>query len=94
MRSLLALQIPESIGGAMSGTSGVTSFHHNIPIETCETTEFPEAQCDIDTLKKLKLGMRSTLWSKPGKSDGEAQKMKASGSKKNLSKASDYSIAV
>lgn len=24
-----------------------------------------DADCDVDTIKKLKLGMRSTLWSRP-----------------------------
>lgn len=40
--------------------------------------ELSEAECDIDTLKKLKLGLRSSLWSRPS---GSGQ-------------PSDYSIAV
>lgn len=40
--------------------------------------ELSEAECDIDTLKKLKLGLRSSLWSRPAGSGHP----------------SDYSIAV
>ncbi|KAK9499682.1 hypothetical protein O3M35_002689 [Rhynocoris fuscipes] len=43
-----------------------------------ERPELSEAECDIDTLKKLKLGIRSTLWSRPGSQNPH----------------SDYSIAV
>lgn len=32
---------------------------------TPDRIELSEAECDIDTLKKLKLGMRSSLWSRP-----------------------------
>ncbi|XP_017775727.1 PREDICTED: Down syndrome cell adhesion molecule-like protein Dscam2 [Nicrophorus vespilloides] len=45
---------------------------------TPDRPELSEAECDIDTLKKLKLGLRSSLWSRPS---GSGQ-------------ASDYSIAV
>lgn len=45
---------------------------------TPDRPELSEAECDIDTLKKLKLGLRSSLWSRP------------SGSQQ----PSDYSIAV
>lgn len=45
---------------------------------TPDRPELSEAECDIDTLKKLKLGLRSSLWSRPS---GSAQ-------------PSDYSIAV
>ncbi|XP_022918386.1 cell adhesion molecule Dscam2 isoform X1 [Onthophagus taurus] len=45
---------------------------------TPDRPELSEAECDIDTLKKLKLGLRSSLWSRPT----------ASG------QPSDYSIAV
>nr|CAD7203392.1 unnamed protein product [Timema douglasi] len=34
--------------------------------ETPDRPELSEAECDIDTLKKLKLGLRSSLWSRPG----------------------------
>ena len=44
-----------------------------------ERPEPSEAECDIDSLKKLKLGLRSSLWSRPGGS--------------NLTHG-DYSIAV
>lgn len=45
---------------------------------TPDRPELSEAECDIDTLKKLKLGLRSTLWSRPSGSN----------------QPSDYSIAV
>lgn len=45
---------------------------------TPDRLELSEAECDIDTLKKLKLGMRSSLWSRPAGSGHP----------------SDYSIAV
>lgn len=50
-----------------------TSFRGGI-----ERPELSEAECDIDTLKKLKLGIRSSLWSRPS----------------NNQQHSDYSIAV
>ncbi|XP_058796799.1 cell adhesion molecule Dscam2 [Phymastichus coffea] len=43
--------------------------------------EMSEAECDVDSLKKLKLGLRSTLWSRPA------------GQQTN-NPSSDYSIAV
>lgn len=45
---------------------------------TPDRPELSEAECDIDTLKKLKLGLRSSLWSRPN----------------NSGQPSDYSIAV
>lgn len=42
-----------------------------VPIgELPERPELSEAECDIDTLKKLKLGLRSSLWSRPGGAGG------------------------
>ncbi|CAH1170098.1 unnamed protein product [Phaedon cochleariae] len=46
--------------------------------------ELSEAECDIDTLKKLKLGLRSSLWSRP----------QAQGQGQGQGHPSDYSIAV
>ncbi|PSN52800.1 Down syndrome cell adhesion molecule-like protein Dscam2 [Blattella germanica] len=46
--------------------------------ETPDRPELSEAECDIDTLKKLKLGLRSSLWSRPNTHNNQ----------------SDYSIAV
>ncbi|XP_047115646.1 Down syndrome cell adhesion molecule-like protein Dscam2 [Schistocerca piceifrons] len=51
--------------------------------ETPDRPELSEAECDIDTLKKLKLGLRSSLWSRPSGS--------ATTTHHNQS---DYSIAV
>ncbi|XP_025829144.1 Down syndrome cell adhesion molecule-like protein Dscam2 isoform X2 [Agrilus planipennis] len=47
---------------------------------TPDRPELSEAECDIDTLKKLKLGLRSSLWSRPSTTGSNQQ--------------SDYSIAV
>lgn len=72
MRTLLPpLSVAETNFGGRPGS---------VQQESCtpDRPEFSEAECDIDTLKKLKLGLRSSLWSRP------------SGSQQ----ASDYSIAV
>ncbi|KAK6627069.1 hypothetical protein RUM44_009546 [Polyplax serrata] len=44
-----------------------TSFH-GLPLGPLipARSELSEAECDIDTIKKLKLGLRSSLWSRPG----------------------------
>ncbi|GLH12136.1 Down syndrome cell adhesion molecule-like protein Dscam2 [Gryllus bimaculatus] len=47
--------------------------------DTPDRPELSEAECDIDTLKKLKLGLRSSLWSRPSS---------------HHHNQSDYSIAV
>ncbi|XP_073841216.1 cell adhesion molecule Dscam2-like [Musca autumnalis] len=42
---------------------------HQIPVEvalpSADRTEVAQVECDVETLKKLKLGLRSTLWSRP-----------------------------
>ena len=45
-----------------------------------DRTDIGESECDIDSIKKLKLGLKSTLWSTPV-------------NQKN-NPSSDYSIAV
>lgn len=76
---LLPLQLTED--------TAVTNF-----AETPDRIELSEAECDIDTLKKLKLGMRSSLWSRPANPTPEAGN---SGSGTQGGKhPSDYSIAV
>lgn len=89
MRSLLPLQIQDN---TPAGGGGI---FHQVPIEsgTPDRPELSEAECDIDTLKKLKLGMRSSLWSRPSGSGGGAghhqhQQQHPGGH------PSDYSIAV
>ncbi|CAG9838353.1 unnamed protein product [Diabrotica balteata] len=59
-----------------------TPFTERQPTDqsTPDRPELSEAECDIDTLKKLKLGLRSTLWSRPA-AGGNGQ-------------PTDYSIAV
>ncbi|XP_076618298.1 Down syndrome cell adhesion molecule 2 isoform X3 [Colletes latitarsis] len=47
--------------------------------ERADRPELSEAECDIDSLKKLKLGLRSSLWSRPSTQNNPS---------------SDYSIAV
>lgn len=54
------------------------------PQERTGQVELSEAECDIDTLKKLKLGLRSSLWSRPQQQTGQGQQQPPS----------DYSIAV
>uniref|UniRef100_A0A6B2E762 Putative down syndrome cell adhesion molecule 2 isoform r n=1 Tax=Phlebotomus kandelakii TaxID=1109342 RepID=A0A6B2E762_9DIPT len=80
MRSLLPLQLADS-------TPGGASFHQ-VPIEggTPDRPELSEAECDIDTLKKLKLGMRSSLWSRPAPTNASSNQVPGH--------PSDYSIAV
>lgn len=70
---------------------------HQIPIEgtTPDRIELSEAECDIDTMKKLKLGnpLRSSLWSRPASTNGSG----GGGGGNNMSvpsHPSDYSIAV
>lgn len=98
MRTLLPLQLP-TIGG------GIGNYHHQIPIESgtpCTVAELSEAECDIDTLKKLKLGMRSSLWSRPNVGNSNADNHDGSANGNNPlrqpiepgSNPSDYSIAV
>ena len=65
MRSLLTpLHLPEH------STPGGPLFHQ-VPIDagTPDRIELSEAECDIDTIKKLKLGMRSSLWSRPNQTN-------------------------
>ncbi|XP_065091074.1 cell adhesion molecule Dscam2 isoform X6 [Ochlerotatus camptorhynchus] len=66
MRSLLTpLHLPDNTPGGGGGP-----LFHQVPIEsgTPDRLELSEAECDIDTIKKLKLGMRSSLWSRPQQS--------------------------
>lgn len=75
--------------------SGSERFHQ-VPISIDGTTpdriELSEAECDIDTLKKLKLGIRSSLWSRPGNTSQSG----GGGNIPNIQQShpSDYSIAV
>lgn len=84
---LLPLQVSES-------TLGVGGFHQ-VPIEggTPDRPELSETECDIDTLKKLKLGMRSSLWSRPN-SNGNTGQQQPPSSQGGHGHPSDYSIAV
>jgi len=72
--------------------SGTERFHQ-IPIDhqsTPDRIELSEAECDIDTIKKLKLGIRSnSLWSRPGGGGSNT-----TGGKNQNVQPSDYSIAV
>ena len=68
---------------------------HQIPIEgTTPSIELSEAECDIDTLKKLKIGMRSSLWSRPMTISSGGGGGSALGNVQPSSHPSDYSIAV
>lgn len=64
---------------------------------TPDRIELSEAECDIDTLKKLKLGMRSSLWSRPANPtpmNDHHSGGGGGGSNKSGNHPSDYSIAV
>ena len=39
-----------------------------------------DPECDVDTIKKLKLGMRSTLWSRPSSTTSQMQQQLSSAS--------------
>lgn len=84
MRSLLPLQLQDNTPGGL---------FHQVPIEggTPDRQELSEAECDIDTLKKLKLGIRSSLWSRPSTSSAGVQPQD---SQHPGLHPSDYSIAV
>lgn len=76
-RTLLPpLSVAETTFGGRPPQQTTTS---SVEGSTPDRPELSEAECDIDTLKKLKLGLRSSLWSRP------------SGSQQH---PSDYSIAV
>nr|CAD7427387.1 unnamed protein product [Timema monikensis] len=62
----------------LSITETTFSIQQSESGETPDRPELSEAECDIDTLKKLKLGLRSSLWSRPSTNSHQ----------------SDYSIAV
>uniref|UniRef100_A0A1A9URQ1 Uncharacterized protein n=1 Tax=Glossina austeni TaxID=7395 RepID=A0A1A9URQ1_GLOAU len=54
------------------------SDFHQMPLEVglpSERNELPEVDCvdDVETLKKLKLGLRSTLWSRPSSTTSHLQ---------------------
>ncbi|XP_044271118.1 Down syndrome cell adhesion molecule-like protein Dscam2 isoform X3 [Tribolium madens] len=73
-RSLSQRQIFSRLSLAETTFSEKKSLDHS----TTDRPELSEAECDIDTIKKLKLGLKSSFWSKPNESD----------------QITDYSIAV
>ncbi|XP_064213100.1 cell adhesion molecule Dscam2 isoform X2 [Tribolium castaneum] len=73
-RSLSQRQILSRLSLAETTFSEKKSLEHS----TSDRPELSEAECDIDTIKKLKLGLKSSFWSKPNESD----------------QITDYSIAV
>uniref|UniRef100_A0A1A9X0F3 Uncharacterized protein n=1 Tax=Glossina brevipalpis TaxID=37001 RepID=A0A1A9X0F3_9MUSC len=53
-----------------------SSDFHQMPLEVglpSECNDLPEVDCDVETLKKLKLGLRSTLWSRPSSTTSHLQ---------------------
>lgn len=95
MRNLLPLQLQTTT------IAGIGNYHHQIPIESGTPCTIAEAECDIDTLKKLKLGMRSSLWSRPPPNVIANENGQTLSSNSQLrqhiepgSNPSDYSIAV
>ncbi|KAH8301877.1 hypothetical protein KR044_000298, partial [Drosophila immigrans] len=47
------------------------AFHHGE--RDAEHIELAEVECDVDTIKKLKLGQRSSLWSRPNSTTSQLQ---------------------
>ena len=83
MRTLHPLQleaecniVPATAGGVALTTAG---FHHQqLSIDAAggmlsERAALSELECDVDTLKKLKLGARSSLWSRPASTTSQLQ---------------------
>lgn len=93
MRSSLPLQLATIAQGNMhqfsfeSGTPGTVA-------------ELSETECDMDTMKQFKLGMRSSLWSRPTAGNTNIDSDRFDGDKgqqrqpETNSHPSDYSIAV
>lgn len=83
IRSLLPIQLQQSMPA---------NLIHQVPIEsgTPDRQELSEVDCDIDSLKKLKLGVRSSLWLRPNSNTGGAQPQESQVPEHQ----SDYSIAV
>ncbi|KAK0088951.1 hypothetical protein PV325_010139, partial [Microctonus aethiopoides] len=77
-RSSLRMLLPPM---SVAETAFVTSQGNVVPGsgDRNDRPELSEAECDIDSLKKPKLGLRSSLWSRPGTQNNPS---------------SDYSIAV
>ncbi|XP_043473244.1 Down syndrome cell adhesion molecule-like protein Dscam2 isoform X9 [Leptopilina heterotoma] len=76
LRTLLPpISVAETAFGGNQSNQGV----HPPGSDRVDRPELSEAECDIDSLKKLKLGLRSSLWSRPGTQNNPS---------------SDYSIAV
>uniref|UniRef100_A0A336MCU3 CSON009678 protein n=1 Tax=Culicoides sonorensis TaxID=179676 RepID=A0A336MCU3_CULSO len=71
----------------------------NFDVTPDSRIELSEAECDIDTLKKLKLGMRSSLWARPANPTPQDNNPGSNGGgggggNKLSGHPSDYSIAV
>ncbi|XP_034940449.1 Down syndrome cell adhesion molecule-like protein Dscam2 isoform X4 [Chelonus insularis] len=77
-RSSLRMLLPPSMSVA---ETAFVSSQGNVPGsgDRSDRPELSEAECDIDSLKKPKLGLRSSLWSRPSTQNNPS---------------SDYSIAV
>ncbi|TDG48541.1 hypothetical protein AWZ03_005085 [Drosophila navojoa] len=48
------------------------AFHHG-ERDGGDHIELAEVECDVDTIKKLKLGQRSSLWSRPNSTTSQLQ---------------------
>ncbi|CAB0034504.1 unnamed protein product [Trichogramma brassicae] len=85
------------------GRSSRSSLRTILPPMTVAETPFnqdeqqhhhqQEHSCDFDSIKKLKLGLRSSLWSRPAASSSQHQQQQGGGGGNNNA-SSDYSIAV
>ncbi|XP_057341455.1 cell adhesion molecule Dscam2 isoform X1 [Microplitis mediator] len=77
--SLRMLLPPMSVAETAFVSSQGSAVQRNGNGERSDRPELSEAECDIDSLKKPKLGLRSSLWSRPSTQNNPS---------------SDYSIAV
>ncbi|XP_031785655.1 Down syndrome cell adhesion molecule-like protein Dscam2 isoform X10 [Nasonia vitripennis] len=78
--SLRTILPPVSVAETAFGGDRSQQADHQQQQQQQHLREMNEPECDIDSLKKLKLGLRSSLWSRPAGQQGNP--------------SSDYSIAV
>lgn len=106
MRNLLAL--PTIGGGGVENFQHHHLYHHQsnaTALSTsgtpCTVAELSEPEYDLDTLKKLKLGLRSSLWSRPNANTNKSNNSNELNANNQMrhaveatSNPTDYSIAV
>lgn len=100
MRNLISLP---TIGAGISEFQHHHHHYHQQPdaAPPCTVQELSAADYDLDTLKKLKLGIRSSLWSRPNANSAKGNAANETSAGNPLRRAgeacsnpTDYSIAV